>query len=344
MKNSYEVKKFNRLFFWVAAVMLFVCAVFCYLIFEKVNWKLYALISLFFVFEVVVYFIAYKQISDMTEEITNIAQIMTDILYDADKIPQEKYMPGEIGNLYTNLYKLVMALKQSNLKEQEEKIFLRDVISDISHQLKTPLASLSVFTQLLREDRISEPEKQKQILEESQNQIQRMEWMVLSMLKLARIEAGAIEFDIKGNKLSDIIAQAVEAVNYMTEEKNQKIEVNMPENLMLSCDRDWLTEAIINLLKNASDYSENDTCISIEIEDTPMFTRINIRDQGVGIAEENLQNIFKRFYRVNNEVNPNSVGIGLSLTKSIIEGMGGRISVDSKLGEYTVFKITFVHT
>ena len=112
--------------------------------------------------------------------------------------------------------------------------------------------------------------------------------------------------------------------------------------IKLNCDGDWLVEAVINLLKNASDYSPEGKNIRMEIEETAVYTRIYVKDEGVGIPEKELPNIFKRFYRVHQEVNPNSVGIGLSLTKSIIEGMGGIIKVRSEEGKYTWLIITFV--
>ena len=114
------------------------------------------------------------------------------------------------------------------------------------------------------------------------------------------------------------------------------------EDVCVNCDIGWLTEAIINLLKNASDYSGEGTQIEIEVENSNVYTRIYIKDHGVGIPEQEIPNIFKRFYRVHQEVNPNSVGIGLALTKSIIEGMGGSIRVKSEEGEYTWFILTFV--
>nr|WP_255669755.1 HAMP domain-containing sensor histidine kinase [Coprococcus hominis (ex Arizal et al. 2022)] len=217
-------------------------------------------------------------------------------------------------------------------------------MSDISHQLKTPLASLTVFLDLLYDGRVPDVDKQKQMLLESKNQVSRMEWMVLSMLKLARIEAGAIQFEKHPCSLYAIVAQAKESVAYLTEKRGQQIDVQIDEKQMLVCDGDWLTEAIINLLKNASDYSGEQTTIHIWTEDNPMYTRIYVKDEGCGIAESELKNIFKRFYRINKEVNPNSVGIGLSLTKSIVEGVGGKISVRSELGCYTQFILTFVHT
>lgn len=142
--------------------------------------------------------------------------------------------------------------------------------------------------------------------------------------------------------MNTLLLQAVEVVTYLTEGRGQTIAVDCPEEIALVCDSGWLVEGVINLLKNASDYSPENSEIRIEAEQTPVYTRIYVKDNGMGIPEADLPNIFKRFYRVNKEVNPNSVGIGLSLTKSIVEGMGGKISVKSELGKYTHFIITFV--
>lgn len=293
-------------------------------------------------FFVSTFLIARKEVKRQMQQMKAVADIMVEIVEERGEIPEEPYLEGEIGYLYTNLYKLVNSLRESKDKEKQEKIFLRDIISDIAHQLKTPLASLTVFTDLLYEDRVTEEEKRKQLLAESKNQISRMEWMVLSMLKLARIEAGAIVFEKTPSHLKQLLEQAAESVGYLTDQRKQRIKVVCESDLLLSCDGEWLTEAIINLLKNASDYSPEATTISIEVEHTAVYTRIYVKDQGMGIPQEALPHIFKRFYRVNNEVNPNSVGIGLSLTKSIVEGMGGKISVRSELGRSTTFLLTFV--
>ena len=154
---------------------------------------------------------------------------------------------------------------------------------------------------------------------------------------------------VKTSDYWDTKWRLMENIKYALDENHisipyQQIDVQIDEKQMLVCDGDWLTEAIINLLKNASDYSGEQTTIHIWTEDNPMYTRIYVKDEGCGIAESELKNIFKRFYRINKEVNPIRVGIGLSLTKSIVEGMGGKISVRSELGCYTQFILTFVHT
>lgn len=342
--KSYELQQFHKRFFLYGGIAYNIYAVFVVLVLWLRGWQLWATLLLGCLLLGSAYVAGRRSIGTMSWELRAIVDIMNQILEAPEQVPAEPYKQGELGELYTNLYKLVQALKESNRKEQEEKIFLRDIMSDISHQLKTPLASLTVFLDLLYDGRVPDVDKQKQMLLESKNQVSRMEWMVLSMLKLARIEAGAIQFEKHPCSLYAIVAQAKESVAYLTEKRGQQIDVQIDEKQMLVCDGDWLTEAIINLLKNASDYSGEQTTIHIWTEDNPMYTRIYVKDEGCGIAESELKNIFKRFYRINKEVNPNSVGIGLSLTKSIVEGMGGKISVRSELGCYTQFILTFVHT
>jgi len=340
-KHSYEIGKFNKWFAICAGILLL--AFFCctYVVLQEFGKALWILTGLCLFVEAVIYILVRCELEALCNEISHASDIMITLVEEGD-IPSEPYKQGEMGELYTNLYKLVGTLTESKQKEHAEKIFLRDIMSDISHQLKTPLASLNVFIDLLYDDMVPEPEKRKQMLEESKNQLDRMEWMVLSMLKLARIEAGAIQFEKEANNLNTLLLQAVEVVTYLTEGRGQTIAVDCPEEIALVCDSGWLVEGVINLLKNASDYSPENSEIRIEAEQTPVYTRIYVKDNGMGIPEADLPNIFKRFYRVNKEVNPNSVGIGLSLTKSIVEGMGGKISVKSELGKYTHFIITFV--
>lgn len=342
-EKSYEVQQFHKRFFLYGGIAYSIYAVFVVLVLWLRGWQLWVALLLGCLLLASAYIAGRRSLGAMSRELRTIVNIMNQILETPEQVPAEPYKQGELGELYTNLYKLVQALKESNRKEQQEKIFLRDIMSDISHQLKTPLASLTVFLDLLYDGRVPDVDKQKQMLAESKNQVSRMEWMVLSMLKLARIEAGAIQFEKRECNLYAIAAQAKESVAYLTDKRRQQINVQIDEKQMLVCDGDWLTEAIINLLKNASDYSGEETAICIRTEENPMYTRIYVKDEGCGIAESELKNIFKRFYRINKEVNPNSVGIGLSLTKSIVEGMGGKISVRSEIGKYTEFILTFVH-
>lgn len=342
MKSNYERVKFIRNYWLIAGAVWLLAVGFIFYAWGEPDARAFVILGILLAGQILIFFISYHQLHAMYRDLEEMSQSMNDLIDHAEILPEEVYREGAVGILYSNYYKLVRALQDSRNREKDEKIFLRDIISDISHQLKTPLTSLNIFMDLLLEDKVTDPEKRRQILHEAENQLDRMEWMVLSMLKLARIEAGAIQFEKKENLTRTLLAESVESVRLLAEKKHQTIVLDCPADSHIYCDGGWLVEAVINLLKNASDYSEEQNVIRIELEETGIYTRIYIKDEGPGIAEEEIPNIFKRFYRVNNEVNPNGVGIGLSLTKSIIEGMGGTISVKSEVGKYTWFMITFV--
>lgn len=344
MKNSFERKRFIQRFVLLSLIFLIVTGVCISFLFGGEIRKICMVLIVMAVFLLILFLAGYREVDRVYKEIEKISEEMLQVVEGTDDLLEEEYKQGTLGILYTNFYKMVTFLKESKERELAEKIFLRDIMSDISYQLKTPLASLNVFMDLLSDEAFVDEEKRRQVLTESKNQLSRMEWMVLSLLKLARIEAGAIQFDRKECNLKLLLLQARDSVTFLTESREQELRVICKDDRKLVCDGEWLVEAIINLLKNASDYSPEKTEITIEAEQNPVFTRIYVKDHGMGIAEKDLGNIFKRFYRVHHDVNPNSVGIGLSLTKSIVEGMGGKITVRSEEGAYTWFIITFVHT
>lgn len=342
MKSNFERHKFIRNYWLIAIIMLLAAGGFIVVCWGKADWRAVGLFGILLAGTTALFIFCYSRLHAVYRDVETISESMNDIIEHGEEPPEEVYREGTVGILYSNYYKMVRALQDSRNREKDEKIFLRDIISDISHQLKTPLASLNIFLELLMEDKVQEPEKKTQILREAENQLSRMEWMVLSMLKLARIEAGAIQFRRSEMKVLPILTEAADSVRLLTQKKNQSITIDCPKDVVMSCDGDWLVEAIINLLKNASDYSEENTAIRVELEETKVYHRIYVKDEGPGIPENEIPNIFKRFYRVHQEVNPNSVGIGLSLTKSIIEGMGGSIHVKSEVGKYTWFILTFM--
>lgn len=341
MKSNYERGKFvlRIVLLTVAGVVLMLLAKLFVL---DISWTMFLIMGLAFVIWMVITgLVLYSQHNQVINEVENISEIMTKVVDEKFDYSEENLQEGSVGILYTNFYKMVNALVDSKRREIHEKVFLRDIISDISHQLKTPLASLNIFIDLLLEDKL-DADKKKQVMVEASKQLGRMEWMVLSMLKLARIEAQSIIFEKKETELKSITSQAIEGVRNLVTAKNQSIKTVGIDDIKLMVDGDWLTEALINLLKNASDYSEAGTEIIVEAEDNKVYTRIFVTDQGIGIKEEDIPHIFDRFYRAKQNVNPDSVGIGLALTKSIVDGMGGSIKVKSEEGKYAQFIITFI--
>lgn len=249
---------------------------------------------------------------------------------------------GDISRFYSIYTKMVTAIRQSRDKEKDEKIFLQDLIADISHQLKTPLATLTIYQDLLYNSNVTD-EKKQDILKLMGEQLSRMEWLILSLLKLARLESGSIEFATDRQQLLPTIQMAVHNVHMLSEAKNQTINVDCDSGILLCHDRDWLSEALTNILKNSTEYAPERSNIDIHVEHSKIMTMIHVRDYGKGIEKEDLHKIFKRFYRAKSKVNENSIGIGLSLAKGIIEGMNGDITVQSQVGKYTCFTISFYH-
>ncbi len=380
MKSNYEQNSFIKLYWFVAGIILVTSFVLLYFVSFSITSSQRPFLVLLGVSEtvlVVILFLLSKVYIDRAYKSLNSASdVMASMIEDSKKnegrvlsdeemeksesmemiraYKASELQEGTVGIFYDNFEKLIHMFQESRRKEKSEKEYLQDVMSDISHQLKTPLASMDVFLDLIVNDKISSEDERKMILGEASNQVSRMEWMVLSMLKLARIEAGAIAFDIGDVNLAAVLSEVAGGVKYLIDTRGQKLTIDCPEDITVKADGPWLTEAIINIVKNASDYSAQrvdvDSSekagkevgqISIKVEQNAIFTRIYISDNGMGMSEETMTHIFERFYRESSEVNPNSVGIGLSLSKSIVEGMGGKITVESKLGEGSTFKVQF---
>ena len=229
------------------------------------------------------------------------------------------------------------------LKYYKGRIFLKDTISDISHQLKTPLSSLIMLNDLILQDKNMEEEVQRDFLEKTSIQLERMEWLIVNLLKIARIEAGAILFKKDKIKAIEPIKIALSTLSMNIDEKEQNIKIMGNLESIFYGDKDWTAEAIINIIKNSIEHSEDGGIIEIFLEETPLFTNIIIKDYGEGIDKKDIPHIFERFYKVSSEIKPDSIGIGLNLSKLIVESQDGTISVKSEKGEGTEFIVTFLN-
>jgi signal transduction histidine kinase len=234
-----------------------------------------------------------------------------------------------------------LQLSMEELKE--EKLYLKDTIADISHQLKTPLTALKMLNDLLLEGAAEKKGKREEFLQRSKVQLERMEWLILSLLKLARIETGTIEFQNKKASLQGTVEEAVNDLEINWKQKKLKVEIlKSHEEIMILHDKQWLKEAFLNIIKNSIEYTSEEGSISIELAETPVMARIVIEDNGEGILKEDLPYIFQRFYRGKNRIYGKGTGIGLALAKSIIENENGIITAKSELGKGTTFIITFL--
>ncbi len=247
---------------------------------------------------------------------------------------------GDIGAFWESYQKMVTAIAQSREDEEKEKLFLQNLIADISHQLKTPLATLTIYQDLLDNPSLPDEER-RDMLKRMGEQLTRMEWLILNLLKLARLEAGSIRFNPKEQYLYQTFVLAANNVKLLAQEKRQRIDIQCPESLKCRHDREWMVEALTNILKNATEYAPEGSTIELVGEQSAVMTQIRVTDYGIGIAMEDQHKVFERFYRAKTKVNENSIGIGLALSKSIVTGQGGEIYVESEPGKYTSFVITF---
>ena len=246
------------------------------------------------------------------------------------------------GSFYVmsrNINRLIEILNKSIDGLEKEKIFLQDIISDISHQLKTPLSTLSIYNELLQGNLLGEKE-QGEILDNSRNVLDRMEWLIINLLKLAKFEVNSVKFNRQKTSIKNVIERAIEALDGKIIENNNIINM-FSDDVELNIDSNWVEEGFINLIKNSVEHSSEGGTIEIKLEDNIAFTRVIVKDFGEGIHENDINKIFKRFYKSKNS-KKDSIGIGLALSKSIFEGNGANITVKSKASEGTQFIVTFM--
>lgn len=287
------------------------------------------------VFGVGILALNYFQYSSVFMKIRNLTKVSQSIIEGNYRLDIYENNEGDFSKLASK-FKDMRSIIQSQMYDlRKEKQFLVNILSDISHQLKTPLSSLIVFNDILSKKNISEENRDKFLLN-SRNQLNRMEWLIKSLLKLAKVDARAIEFNMKKNNLNMTIEESLSIIENMAKENNVELEFsNSRDEVVLKYDNEWLSEAIINIVKNAIEHSP-DGRVNINILENPVTTKIVIKDNGEGIGEEDLPNIFKRFYKGGKR---DSVGIGLSLSKAIIDAHGGYIEVSSNIRRGTVFTI-----
>lgn len=247
---------------------------------------------------------------------------------------------GDFSKLAVSFNSMKDIIRNNITELEKEKQFLVDLLSDISHQLKTPLSSMMVYNDILLSKDLEKKQRETFLINNA-NQLDRMSWLIQSMLKLAKLDAKAIEFDKATESLNETISESINALESKAGEAGVKINFKDEQEMVLFHDRLWLEEAIINIVKNGIEHTSSGGRIDITLEENPLYKRVIIEDSGEGINEEDLPNIFKRFYKAKNSKKSDSVGIGLALSKSIIESHNGIIEAKSRVGVGTKFIVTF---
>lgn len=294
-------------------------------------------------------------------KINQLASYLVKIQRGDYSIDLQDYTEGELSYLKNEIYKVTLTLTEQADLLAKEKQYLADVMSDISHQLKTPLTSMMMMSELLEKETLPK-EKREEFLQNIQNGASRMQWLVLSLLKLSKLDAKAITLKKETVHVSEMILEAIKPIKLSMEVKNQTLHIfqrdgvgqqiisqdSMEQQMVqpnksgvtFQGDYTWSVEAFTNIIKNCMEHTLEHGTICISYWSNHMYTAIQIEDNGKGIAKDELSYIFERFYKGKN-ASPESIGIGLALAKQIISMQNGNIKVESALGKGTTFLIKF---
>ncbi|HDK7175505.1 TPA: HAMP domain-containing histidine kinase [Clostridium botulinum] len=248
---------------------------------------------------------------------------------------------GELYRLFHEVNSLVSILNAHAENEGKAKKFLKDTISDISHQLKTPLAALNIYNGIMQEEAKSLPTiKEFTVL--SEQELDRIEILVQNLLKITKLDAGTIVIEKAKENVSEMMGSIERHFSFRAKQEEKEIYLSGDDEITLLCDRNWLIEAISNIVKNAFDHTQKGNAIYIEWKQFASVIQVIIKDNGSGIHPEDLYHIFKRFYRSRFSKDTQGIGLGLPLVKAIVEAHSGTIEVDSELGIGTTFTINFL--
>lgn len=334
--------KQNKICFCVmlgfAALFVIISALFLY--FKLPNAAVYIFISalcmaLVFLGIWLFYFkVQNKIIENAAEKIKAFTAGETDIRIECEK-------EGALYKLFHEINSWAAILNAHAENEHLSKQFLKDTISDISHQLKTPLTALNIYNGLLQNESNDQAEI-KELTNRTEQELDRIETLVKNLLKVTKFDAKTIVLDKTTENVADMMLQVKKHFDFRARQEEKDIILKGDDSVVLPCDRDWILEAVDNIVKNALDHTEKGNMIRIEWKQFASVVQIAIKDNGSGIHPEDLPHIFKRFYRSRFSQDAQGIGLGLPLAKLIIEAHNGTIEVDSKLGIETVFTINFL--
>ena len=281
-----------------------------------------------------------KHEKDQNKEIKKIVKCIEEINKKNYSINIDENSEDELSILKNELYKITIMLKEDAENSKKDKLKLKDSLSDISHQLKTPLTSINIMLDNILDNPDMDSNTKEKFIQNIKREITNISSLVGEILKLSKFDASVIKFEEEQVSINDIVKSAISNVEMMAELKNINIEGTNQDNIKLVCDAKWQIEAITNILKNCIEHSKDDSTIMVDIDSNKIYKQITIKDNGEGIDEKDLPHIFERFYKGKNS-SKDSVGIGLALAKTIIEKDNGSIKVDSKKGKQTIFIIKY---
>lgn len=252
----------------------------------------------------------------------------------------DKLSDTELVLLSERINKLIQDRERSVQQISEEKLFLAQYLQDFSHQIKTPAAGLTLNNEIYRTHPMSS-EEMNAYLDRDRVCIQRITKLCSESLKLARLQAGAVEFNIRPHSLLQIAHKACAPLYELAAENDTEIDISVPQDTEMECDETWLCEAVSNLVKNACEHTKSGV-VRVSAKQTPLSTELMISDNGEGIADEDIPQLFRRFYSRSAQTDPSAVGIGMSIAKQITEDLGGKMYIDSTVGKGTAVRLEFL--
>lgn len=274
-------------------------------------------------------------------EIKKINKYLNEINNGNYELKIEENCEDELSKLKNELYKTTVLLRETAENSEQEKINLSNSLADISHQIKTPLTSIRIMLDNIEDNPDMDRKTREEFIEDISKQIDWISSLAISLLKLAKFDAGAIKMNDQEVNVKKLINNVISNLAILLDIKNIKIEQKIDDDTIIKADYNWQLEALTNIIKNAIEHSHDNGTIHIDVENNSVFVKIKIRDEGEGIDKKDIKHIFDRFYKAKKS-SENSIGIGLSLAKTIIEQENGYIKVDSEVDRGTTFEIKYL--
>ncbi|APH16649.1 his Kinase A domain protein [Clostridium sporogenes] len=325
--------------------LYFFMIVFCCILFDLYAWFKYKNINfmmLIIIFSILMIMLSIMLIYVLKRYMEHILIQLSEVIESITDMNENEVFSvlndDMLSKLQSQVIKLTNILKAQNRRIKYERDEIKSLISDISHQLKTPLSNLKLYYEILQDTSIPK-EEYDEFNFNMKSQIEKLSFLLESMIKMSRLESGIIKLTPNKVSINDVCLIAIKQVYKKAKDKNIEIKFNIAEDIVLSIDKNWTTEAIFNIIDNAAKYTNNNGTIVVDSTKYEMFARIDIKDNGVGIDGKEINSIFKRFYRGEGSENEEGVGIGLYLSRQIIEKQNGYIKVKSRLQEGSIFSI-----
>ncbi|SFN53927.1 sensor histidine kinase [Proteiniclasticum ruminis] len=264
----------------------------------------------------------YQKIDLLTKEVDQ-------VLFQDQFTPISQYEEGELSILRTQIHKMNLKLQENQSALQKEKVHLVESLQDISHQVRTPLTTLFLLAERLKEEDLP-AHRRRSLLQEEVRHLRQIDWLIGSLLKMAKLDADTAVFEEKNVQVEELLLKALDPLRIPLELRNQEVVLHLEPGASFLGDLSWSAEAVTNLLKNAMEHMEPGKKIIVEARENVLFTEVVQKDEGPGIPEEDLPHLFERFYKGKN-AKENSVGIGLALSRMILTKQKGTLKAENAL-------------